>query len=47
MQHRELNSVLFGNLDEWDGEGSKREGDICMHMADSLHSTAETDNIAK
>ena len=32
------NSMLFGNLERWDGEGSGKEaqegGDICISMAD-------------
>ena len=32
------------DLEGWDGEerGSKRGGDICIHVADSLCCTAET-----
>ena len=45
--HRELSSVLCGDLDGWDGGvAGGREvqegGDICIHTADSLHCTAET-----
>ena len=43
---RELSSVLCDDLDGWDGGGGGREvqegGDICIHIADSLHCTAET-----
>ena len=38
--------MLCGDLDGWDGEGGRKEvqegGDICIHVADSLHCTAET-----
>ena len=34
------------DIDGWDGGGDGREvqegGDICIHIADSLHYTAET-----
>ena len=43
--HRELNSVLCDDLDGWDGGGRRevQEGeDICIHIADSLRCTAET-----
>ena len=39
--------MLCGDPDGWDGEGGGREvqegGDICIHIADSLRCTAETD----
>ena len=38
--------MLCDDLDGWDGEGGRREvqegGDIGIHIADSLHCTAET-----
>ena len=38
--------MLCGDLDGWDGVEGGREvqegGDICIHIADSLHCTAET-----
>ena len=38
--------MLCGDLDRWDGgEGGsevQEGGDICMHIAGSLHCTAET-----
>ena len=43
-----LSPVLCGDLEEWNGgKGSKSGGDVCMHIADSLHCTAETNNIVK
>ena len=45
---RELSSGLFSDLDRWGGGWgvrSRREGMyvcVCMHVADSLHCTAET-----
>ena len=35
--------MLSGDLDGWDGGGREVEegGDICIHIADSLHCTAE------
>ena len=45
-QHRELSSVLCGDLDgaggggglgEDKGGGPKERGDVCVHIADSLH----------
>ena len=45
VQHRELSSVLCDDLDGQDGGdwGEVQEGgDICIHIADSLHCTAET-----
>ena len=40
---RGLISVLCDNLDGWDGGREAQEGgNICMHIADSLHCTAET-----
>ena len=36
--------MLCGDLDGWDGEGREVQegGDICIHIADSLHCTSET-----
>ena len=38
--------MIRDDLEGWDGgwgwEGGLRAGDICIHMADSLHCTAET-----
>ena len=41
--------MLCGDLDGWDGVGGRERGrevqeggDICVHIADSLHCTAET-----
>ena len=38
--------MLCDDLDGWDGGGSAWEvqegGDICIHIADSFHFTAET-----
>ena len=36
--------MLCDDLNEWDGVGREvREGgDMCIHIADSLHCTAET-----
>ena len=46
IKHRGLSSVLFGDLEGWDGGWSGKEvqegGEICLHMADSLVCTAET-----
>ena len=44
VQHRELSSVLRDDLGGWDGERGEVQqgGDICIHIADSLHCTAET-----
>ena len=37
--------MLCDDLEEWDGGGigrrSAKEGNICVHRADSLHCTAE------
>ena len=48
-QHREISSVVCDHLEGWDREGGregdergKRYGDICIHIADSLCYTAET-----
>ena len=36
--------MLCDDLDGWDGGGEVHEGgDICIHIADSLRCTAETD----
>ena len=44
VQHRELSSVLCDDLDGWSGWGWEVQegGDICIHIADSLPCTAET-----
>ena len=47
LEHRELSSVLYCDLDEWEGGGGggrdvQEGGDICTHLADSLCCTAET-----
>ena len=42
VEHLELYSMLCGDLN---GKETPKRGDICMHMADSLHSIAETDTI--
>ena len=46
IKHRELSSVLCGDLDGWDGGGGGKEvqegGDTGRPRADSLHCTAET-----
>ena len=36
--------MLCDDLDGWDGwaRGVQKGGDICIHTADSLHCTAET-----
>ena len=38
--------MLCDDLDGWDGAGGRREaqegGNICIHIADSLRCTAET-----
>ena len=34
--------MLCGDLDGWDGGEVQEEGVICIHIADSLHCTAET-----
>ena len=44
---RELNWVLSdepgGGMGGWEGkEGVQKEGDICIHIADSLHCIAES-----
>jgi len=46
VQHRELSLVLCDDLDGWDGGGKAQEGgNICIHMANSHCSTAETNTI--
>ena len=43
IKHRKLSSVLCHDLDGWDGgEEIQEGGDRGMHIADSLHCTAET-----
>ena len=47
IKHRELSLVLCDDLEGWDGgwEGGSRGrgyGDICIRIADSFCSTAET-----
>ena len=39
--HRELYSVLFGDLN---GKEIQKREDICIHIADSLCCTAESNN---
>jgi len=36
--------VLYDDLEGWDGRGVEIQegGDICIHIVDSLHCTAET-----
>ena len=48
-QQRKLSSVLCDDLEGWDGGGREAQegGDICIHIADSLCCTAETNNIVK
>ena len=42
-QHREISSVLCDHLAGWEGDTKGRGyGDICIHIADSLCYTAET-----
>ena len=42
--HRELSSLLCDDLEGRDvaGREAQEGGDICIHPADSLHCTAET-----
>ena len=42
--------MLCGDLDGWDGGGGREVqegGDVCIHIADSLCCTAETNTIVK
>ena len=39
---RKLSSVFCDDLEGWDGRGFQEGGHICIHMADSLSCTAET-----
>ena len=39
--------MLCGDLDGWDGRQVQEGGDICIHIADSLPGTIETNNIVK
>lgn len=43
--HRELRAVFCGVLERWDGEWERGRGDICMHMAVSLHGIAATNTV--
>ena len=49
MQYRQLSSVLCDDLEGGTGVGGGKEaqegGDICIHIADSLHCTAETQTL--
>lgn len=49
LQHKELSSVLCGDLDGWGWGGSMTQegGSICIHVADSLLCTAETNTHGK
>ena len=44
--HRELSSAFCDDLEKWDGQVGGREaqegGDVCMHRADTLGCTLET-----
>ena len=47
MQYRELSLVLCGDLDGWGGgvamgRDVRERGGVCIHTADSLGRTAET-----
>ena len=47
LHSRELSSVLCGVLEVWAEQGvarreAQKRGDICTHLADSLHCTAKT-----
>lgn len=49
MKHRKLSLALSGDQDGWDGggwEGGQKGGGLCIHVADSLRSTTET-NVVK
>ena len=39
--------VLRDDLEGWDAGEVQEGGDICTHIADSLHSTVETNSIVK
>ena len=45
VEHREPSSMFCDDREEWGGAGREDEegGDLCIHTADSLCSTAETD----
>ena len=43
--YREISSLHYEDLQGWDGGGGREaheRGDICIHTADSLHCTADT-----
>ena len=48
---RFLSLILCGDLEDWDGRGwvgggdTQERGDICIHIADSLQCTAETNTV--
>ena len=53
IKHRTLSSMLCNDLGGWVvgrgggcGREVQEEGDICMHMADSLHCIRETNTIS-
>ena len=40
--------MLCGDLDGWDGGGREAQrGDVCIHIADSLHCTTKTHTTLK
>ena len=49
VKHRKFNSVLCDDLKGcdggWDGRETEEGGDMCIHTANSLHCTAETNTI--
>ena len=48
VKQRELSLVLCDDLDGWDRDGwgeVQEGGNICTHMVDSLHCTAETNTV--
>ena len=49
VSHRQLSSVLCGDLDGWNEDGwwevGPEGGDIYIHIADSLHCTTEAHTI--
>ena len=45
MKGENLSSLLCDDLNRWDGVGGREaqeEGDVCMHMIDPPHCTAES-----